>query len=73
MFFFKSWLSTDCRGEGKEEENSLDLLLGPNSQCRMKILSLGYRSSCDKLKEVHQIEKQESGSVSCFGASASPS
>lgn len=56
-------MSTGCQVEGKEEENGLDLLLGPNSQYLMKILSLGYRSSCDKLKDVHQIEKQESGGV----------
>lgn len=47
----------------REEENSLDLLLGPNFQCPM---SLGSRSSCDKLKEVHQIGKQESGCLSLF-------
>lgn len=63
VVFFKSWVSTGCWVEGKEEENVLDLLLGPNSQCLMKILSLGYRSSCDKLKEVHQREKQESVGV----------
>lgn len=36
FFFFKSWVSTGCQVEGKEEEKSLNLFLGPNSQCLMK-------------------------------------
>lgn len=60
-------MSTGCEVEKEVGEGSLDSLLGARFSVLYEnpVLRI-YRSSCDILQEVHQVENQESGDLCYF-------